>query len=253
MRGAATERRGDGDPELRRLREDLYRPSPPAGAVERYTALLEQRATDDDPAEPDADAPAPRRRRRRAGVVGVLVAALLAGGGTAIGAVAGDRSDAADDGLALPFEPGGSYAVADGDAFASLARGPLPDTRVLARAVRDSDMARLDVWDTTTPGVVLERGDQPFHRRLDGGAADSSSPFGLVVQCAAPGRYRWTLRGTAPGSTTETVLATAGAACGTVPTVGAFTQERGAAIREFDLDLPAGQRWGMALVYALDD
>lgn len=252
MRGAATERRGDGDPELRRLREDLYRPSPPAGAVERYTALLEQRGTGEDDDEPAATAP-PRRRRRRAVVVGVLTAALLAAGGTAIAAVAVDRPGTGDDGVAQPFAPGGAYAVADADAFSSLARGPLPDTRVLARAIRNSDMARLDVWDRTTPGVVLERGDQPFHRRLDGGAADSSSPFGLVVQCAAPARYRWTLRGTAPGSTTETVLATAGAACGTVPTVGAFVQERGSAIREFDLDLPAGTRWGMALVYALDD
>ncbi|MFD1720616.1 hypothetical protein [Amnibacterium endophyticum] len=241
-------------PELRRLREDLYRPSPPAGAVERYTALLERTAPAAAATRDDPPARSARRRRRALAPAALGLAALVAVGAAATASAAVDRAEQPRD-LAQPLVTGGPYAVADRDAISRLATPGRTDVRLVVRAVQGSDLPQLDVWDGRRPIAWLQQGSGPFARRYAPAreASTAARPLSIVVQCAGTGRYRWTLRGSTPERPAVHVLATATARCGPTPTVATVQRARGAEVRGFDLAIGDDVRWGMALVVALDE
>lgn len=250
----------DREAELRRLREELYRPSPPPGAVQRYTALLGERAPESaapaagadvlGPLEPDP-APAVRRRAGRVIPAAIVASAVVA----ALVVVLLMRPDPADPGAAVPLVAGGPYAVSDREVLSSLTDRVVPDSRLVLRAVQGSELPQLDVWDTREAGVWVQQGRGPLVRRFEGQRppAERARPFSIVVQCPATARYRWTITGTTPDRSAAHVLETAAADCGPTPTVATFTRPVGAVVTGFDLAVPDGVRWGMAFVYPIGD
>ena len=259
----------EAEEELQRLRRDLYRSDPPPGALERYERLRAQHGAersspaagtavaelpvrapsaapdDEPPARPER---APQRQRVVAAGASVLVAAavvttvLVAQGGGHGGAAALAPALAAGDGPRLEQVLG----------FSGPPWGPSGAGRTVVDVLRRADLPQLRVWDRREAFGWLQRGSGPVHRdiRSDGSARVGTEPLSIVLRCRTDAAYRWTLRGTEPGSDAVRVLASGAADRCDRATVATATLPARARLTAFDLQVPDGVGWTMAVVVA---